>query len=287
MRTTFMNLAIHNEYVKNVRREQAPGVHAEDVRLFSTNNTVVAVDSPIKIRILELAAAGPVPFDKIVENTRRAKSTVSIHIRDLIRSGLITSHQDPHDSRKRIITLSSDAIGRLTNTDRDVDVQVHNHHGAGEAQPFSDDDIVSFFRYCVLVFRTQAMVMGINIDPVLGRTGRQVGGGLAPRVAGDTVEEVVRKMDAFWQAHGLGAITLAGTTPITLEVRGCFECEDLPVTGHGACVFDIGVLTAIFSYHLECPVTVIEERCYSSGDERCIFVIKPQCTIGSTGGPDQ
>jgi predicted hydrocarbon binding protein len=250
-------------------------VHAEDVRLFSTNDSVVAVDSPIKVRILEMAAAGPVPFDQIVEHTQRAKSTISIHIRDLIRSGLITSHHDPRDSRKRIIMLSSDAIGRLTNTDRDVKVHVHDHHGTGGDPPFSDDDIVSFFRYCVLVFRTQAMVMGINIDPVLGRTGEQVGRVLAPRVAGETVEDVVQKMDAFWQAHGLGAITLAGTGPLTLEVRGCFECEDLPVTGHGACVFDIGVLTAIFSYHLECPVTVVEERCYSSGNDRCIFVIIP------------
>ncbi|MDO9323922.1 MAG: V4R domain-containing protein, partial [Methanoregula sp.] len=206
---------------------------------------------------------------------QKAKSTISVHLRDLERSGLITSTPDPRDSRKRTITLSSDAIGRLTNTDRDVKVP-SPHHGMTGREPFTDDDIVSFFRYCVLTFRTQAMVMGINIDPVLGRTGEEVGRILAPRVAGNTVEEVVKKMDAFWQAHGLGAITLAGTAPITLEVRGCFECEDLPVTGHGACVFDIGVLTAIFSHHLECPVTVVEEHCYSSGDERCIFAITPQ-----------
>jgi len=270
-----MNIAINNEYVKT-RREQAPGMYAEDVRLFSTNNAVVAVDSPIKVRILELAAAGPVPFDQIVTCTQRAKSTISIHIRDLIRSGLITSHHDPRDNRKRIIMLSSDAIGRLTNTDRDVDIHVYNHQGAGGDPRFSDDDIVSFFRYCVLVFRTQAMVMGINIDPVLGRTGELVGRVLAPRVAGETVDEVVQKMDLFWQSHGLGAITLAGTGPLTLEVSGCFECEDLPITGHSACVFDIGVLTAIFSYHLNCPVKVVEERCYSSGNDRCIFVVTPR-----------
>jgi predicted hydrocarbon binding protein len=282
MRTIFMNIAMHNVCVKN-KRGPVPGVHDEDVRLFSTPDTVVAVDSPIKLRILELAAAGPVPFDLIVERTQKAKSTISVHLRDLERSGLITSLPDPYDSRKKTITLSSNAIGRLTNTDRDVKIPVHHRHGAGGDQPFSDDDIVSFFRYCVLTFRTQAMVMGINIDPVLGRTGEQVGTILAPRVAGDTVEDVVKKMDVFWQAHGLGAITLAGTDPLTLEVHGCFECEDLPVTGHGACVFDIGVLTAIFSSHLKCPVTVVEERCYSSGDGRCIFVISPRPGSGSTG----
>lgn len=254
-----------------------PGVGPGEVRLFSTNDTVAAVDSPIKVQILELVSAGPLPFDLIVERTQKAKSTISVHIRDLVGSGLVISDPDPHDSRRRIIRLSSDAIGRLTNTDRDAGViHAHNRHGAGEDTPFCDEDLVSFFRYCVQVFRTQAMVMGINIDPVLELTGRHVGTVLAPRVAGDTVEDVVQKMDAFWQAHGLGAITLAGTGPITLEVLGCFECEDLPVTGHSTCVFDIGVLTAVFSFHLDCQVTVVEESCYSSGGDRCIFVITPR-----------
>ncbi|MDO9324531.1 MAG: V4R domain-containing protein [Methanoregula sp.] len=275
MRTIFMNIAMHNVCVNNQQR-QATGVHTHDVRLFSTHNTVMAVDSPIKLQILELAASGPVPFDRIVECTQKAKSTISVHLRDLERSGLIRSTPDPRDSRKRTITLSSDAIGRLTNTDRNARVPARHRHGTAHEEPFSDDDIVSFFRYCVLTFRTQAMAMGINIDPVLGRTGEQVGKVLASKVAGSTIEDVVKKMDAFWQEHGLGAITLTGTTPITLEVRGCFECEDLPLTGHSACVFDIGVLTAIFSHHLECPVTVVEDRCYSSGDERCIFVITPR-----------
>jgi uncharacterized protein len=269
-----MNITIYNEYV-NTRQRQVSGINAEDIRLFSTADSVVAVDSPIKLKILELAATGPVPFDLIVERTHKAKSTISVHIRDLIRSGLINSHPDPNDSRKRIISLSSDAIGRLTNTDRDVNVEGHLHQGAEGNPPFSNDDIVSFFRYCVQVFRTQAMVLGINIDPVLGRTGGQVGTVLVPLVAGNTVEEVVDKMDAFWQAHGLGTIMQVGSAPLTLEVRGCFECQDLPVTGHGACVFDIGVLTAIFSCHFNCPVRVVEERCYSSGDDVCIFVITP------------
>jgi predicted hydrocarbon binding protein len=255
------------------RKETGDDLQAGDVRLFSTSENVIALDSPIKVRILEIAGNGPVAFDRIVEQTGKAKSTISVHIRDLERAGLITSRADPHDSRRRVIELSSSAIGRLTNTDRGATARSPAHrHGEGD-EPFDGDDIVSFFRYCVKVFRTQAMVMGINIDPVLQRTGMEVGAALALRVEAGSVDEVVRKMDAFWQAHSLGAITLAGTDPLMLEVRGCFECEDLPVTGHGACAFDIGIFTAIFSHHFGHPVAVVEDRCYSSGDDRCIFVI--------------
>ena len=256
-------------------RKDREDMHRRDVRLFSTKDNVIAVDSPIKGRILELAGAGPVPFDRIVEETGKAKSTISVHLRDLEDAGLVTSAPDPRDSRRRIVALSSAAIGRLTNADRRAKAPAHDSRHGKNGHPFSDEDVVSFFRYCVQVFRSQAMSMGISLDPVLQKTGEEVGSVLAPKVAGKTVEGVVRNMNAFWQAHGLGTISLAGTEPLTVEVRGCFECEDLPVTGHGACAFDIGVLTAIFSHHLGRRVTVIEERCYSSGDDRCIFVIRP------------
>lgn len=255
------------------QRETETGEQGDDVRFFSTRNSVVAIGSPVKIQILRLAAEGPVPFDRIVEETKKAKSTISVHLRNLERLELVTVWPDPVDSRRRVVALSSAPIGSLTTADRHAKIpeRVHRHEKSGE--PFRDEDSVSFFRYCVRVFRTRAMVMGINLDPVLRKTGAEVGRALAPRVAGKTVDDVVRRLDAFWQAHGLGAITLSGTRPLTLEVHGCFECEDLPVTGHGACAFDIGVLTAIFSYHFQAPVTVTEERCYSSGDDRCIFVV--------------
>lgn len=257
------------------RKDSTTGFPATDVRLYSTQHNVVAVDSPIKTQILEIVSRGPASFDQLVGMTGKAKSTISVHIRDLEQAGLIISRPDTSDSRRRFIELSSSALGRLTNADRNARALPHIHRSGNRDVPFTDDDIVSFFRYCVQVFRTQAMVMGINIDPVLEKTGREVGTVLAPKVSGKTIADTVKKMDSFWQAHGLGAITLAGTRPITLEVHGCFECEDLPETGHGACAFDIGVLTSIFSHHLGCPVTVVEEKCYSAGDERCIFVITP------------
>ena len=272
MRTIFKNIAKQMQYM-DPRSESETGVHDGDIRLFSTRNTVVAIDSPIKLRILSLVSEKPQLFDRIVEETRKAKSTISVHLRDLERAGLISIQPDREDSRRRLIALTSDTIGRLTNTDRDARLPAHITRRMAADPSFDDDDLVSFFRYCVRIFRTQAMTMGINLDPVLEKTGAEVGRVLAPRVAGRTVEELVQRMDAFWQAHGLGKITLTNTLPLTLEVRGCFECEDLPVTGHSACAFDLGVLGSVFSVHLHSDVTVVEERCYSAGDDRCIFVI--------------
>jgi uncharacterized protein len=247
-----------------------------DVPLFSTKNSVVAVESPMKGLILGMIAAGDISFDEIVTRTGKAKSTISVHIRDLEIDELIASRPDPGDQRRRILTLISKPIGRLTNTDRIVSY-TEEHRTTG-AQPFAEEDIASFFIYALRVFRTEAMTLGLNMDPILERTGYQIGSVLAPLLADDTLEGKIHKMDDFWQTYGLGRIKLVDEDPITLEVVGCFECMDLPVTGHGACAFDTGVLTALFTDEKQGITLVTEVECYSSGFDHCTFIITKRAT---------
>lgn len=245
--------------------------HDHEVILYSTKTSVVAVDSPVKQLILEMIPENGIAFDEIVTRTGKAKSTISVHLRDLETTGLILLSPDPADQRKKIITLASDPIGRLTNADREpAEEQLRN---LSDELPFTKGDIASFFRYTVRVFRTEAMNLGINLDPILEKAGARIGHVLAPLVQAPTLEEKVRLMDQFWQAHQLGSISLVLTDPITLQVKGCFECQDLPVTGHGSCAFDIGVLSSIFASEFKGAAEVCEVECYSSGYDHCTFTI--------------
>ena len=65
--------------------------------LFSTKTSVVAIDSLIKRRILRIIADGEISFDEVVSLTGKAKSTISVHLRDLETAGLISSKPDPED----------------------------------------------------------------------------------------------------------------------------------------------------------------------------------------------
>ncbi|MFH0966947.1 MAG: V4R domain-containing protein [Methanobacteriota archaeon] len=250
-----------------------PGKNPEkgDVTLFSTQKSVVAVDSPMKGMILGIIKAGDISFDEIVTRTGKAKSTISVHIRDLEEAGLISSRPDPEDQRRRILTLTSKPIGRLTNNDRDVSFQEESQTAG--SLPFTDGDIASFFIYTLRAFRTEAMTLGINMDPVLERTGYRIGSTLVPLVADLSLKGKILKMDQFWQKYGLGSMRLISEDPITLEVKGCFECMDLPVTGHGTCAFDTGILTALFAKEMENLAQVTEVECYSSGFDHCTFII--------------
>lgn len=244
-----------------------------DVHLFSTNTDVMAVDGPVKSQILDLLAIHDLYFDEIVTRTGKAKSTVSVHIQDLEQAGLVSSVPDPNDMRKRIISLRSESIGRLTNTDRDAPDRL----AAGDVIPvFRNGEPGAFFRHMISIFRSEAMHLGINVDPVFLRTGMRVGEILSSTLTAGSTEDLVAEMNQFWESNSLGSIRLVQSDPVILQVEGCFECKDLPVTGHGACAFDTGVLMKIFRKHLGVPVIVTEEECYSSGFNHCRFRIQPE-----------
>jgi uncharacterized protein len=258
------------EYVNSVMGHKKND-EREEVSLFSTKTSVVAIESPIKRLIIRMISSGEISFDEIVAKTGKAKSTISVHLRDLEKSGLIASRPDPQDQRKRLLSMKSEPIGSLTNADR-RHAQHHISLEPGEL-PFTEGDIASFFRYSLKVFRTEAMNLGMNIDPILQRAGMRIGTVLNPLISDPTLAGKVSKMNQFWESHGLGTISLVSADPITLRVEGCFECQDLPVTGHGSCAFDIGVLSSLFSEEFQNMPEVVEVECYSSGFDHCTFVI--------------
>lgn len=269
MRTS-IKVVISYEYV-NPGRSHKEHEEGGEVTLFSTKTSVVAIESPIKRQIIRIISAGEISFDEIVSRTGKAKSTISVHLRDLEASGLIISRPDPEDHRKRLLLMNSQPIGRLTNTDRKPAEQLFKMNSG--VLPFTEGDIASFFRYALRIFRTEAMNLGMNIDPILERAGMRIGTVLTPLISDSTLPGKISKMDTFWQSYGLGKITLVSVDPLTLRVEGCFECQDLPVTGHGSCAFDIGVLSSLFSDEFQGKPEVVEVECYSSGFDHCTFVI--------------
>ncbi len=52
-------------------------------------------------------------FDEIVSNTGKSKSTVSVHLKSLRESGIISYKLHPVDNRKKIFFLNSKYIGSV------------------------------------------------------------------------------------------------------------------------------------------------------------------------------
>jgi len=247
-------------------KQAAPGIG-----LFATPFGVRAVQSPARAQILSVLAERELPFDEIVKQSGKAKSTVSVHLQGLVREGIVSEKTDLNDSRKKIFYLKSPYIGGLAVKKpaiRDSSEQIE--------RLIAGPDPFRFYQLMFRTIRVSLLKEGINIDPVLKNAGYHVGERVYSAIAAPGLDRILKNTGSFWKKNNLGVIEVESTEPLIIRVYDCFECGSLPQLGKPACAFDCGVLDAIFSRHFRRPQRVDETACYAMGDDHCRFVIAPE-----------
>jgi uncharacterized protein len=240
------------------------------IELFASQSGIHAITSPVRVKILTMLRSREMSFDEIVCLSGRAKSTVSVHLKDLVQDGIVDSRPDPEDARRKIFFISSHFLGEMSHEDRlKLDMSRYlQSYITGEEDPSR------FFRLILRTIRLTFLGEGITIDPLLHLAGMHVGEAAYPTVAARDVAVLLRNLGVFWERNRLGRIEVEGFDPLAIKIYDCFECSDLPNLGRPACAFDAGVLTAVFSAHYRKEQVVTETNCYAMEDDCCRFVVE-------------
>ncbi|MCC7550279.1 MAG: ArsR family transcriptional regulator [Methanobacterium sp.] len=239
------------------------------IELFATHDGVKAVKSPVRVRILSMLREGDLSFDEIVKLSGRAKSTISSHLKSMAKEGIISSHVDPNDARKKIFFIQSEYIGKLHRQKLQEDISAYiQRYIASENDPFE------FFRLIFHTLRISLLSQGVDIDPILHEAGLKVGKALYEKVKHQNMDNFLENIATFWETHSLGSVEVKSLQPLTISVQDCFECSGLPYLGRPACAFDSGILESLFSLYNQEEVKVMETECYALGDKQCRFVIE-------------
>ena len=244
------------------------------IQIFSNaddNIGVNVIKSPVKLTILEMLRDRDMEFDEIVSNTGKSKSTVSVHLKSLRESGIISYKVHPVDNRKKIFFLNSKYIGS-------VDISEPKEIEETQADYLIKNIVDVDAEFSTLLFHTlKAMLIqeGINIDPILQSTGNSIGRSIFEKLYDDDLNIFLDNLAEFWQRKGLGRLTFKVGQIIKITTYDCFECELLPKTGKPACFLDTGIFEGLFTEFFNLPVSVIETQCYTMGDEKCVFEIEP------------
>ena len=245
------------------------------IQIFSNpekNIGVNVVKSPVKLTILEMLRGSEMEFDEIVSNTGKSKSTISVHLKGLRESGIVSFKVHPDDNRKKIFYLNSKYLGSVNLTEQKEIEETQKDY-------LIDNIINDDGDFTVLLFHTLRSMLiqeGINIDPILQATGVRIGNALFDSVYDDDLEVFLENIANFWQMKGLGKLSFEIGNVIKVTSYDCFECQLLPKTGKPACYLDTGILEALFSEYFNLPVSVIEIQCFTMGDGKCVFEVEPQ-----------
>ncbi|HUV83878.1 MAG TPA: V4R domain-containing protein [archaeon] len=235
--------------------------------IFSTKDGMVALDGPVKLKILKFIGNKCRPFEDIVKETCKAKSTISVHLKDLLEQNIILEQRDCTDKRKKYYVLNSQFIAYSdTPTQKSYDVILDRLIN-------SVDSEYEFFKTLCHTIRYGLEAYGMNPKPVMKRIGDDIGTKMAELFVSDNLDDLILEMAKFWEMHNLGKVEIYDPNPLTLLIHDCFDCSDMPDVGRTLCSLDEGLIEGILLHRLNLNTLVEEVECYGTGFDHCKMII--------------
>jgi len=233
--------------------------------ILSTQHGMVALDSPIKLKILELLEKGTTSFDELVEKSQKAKSTISVHLQDLAKLNLIQEKTFPNDRRKKYFVLN--ALYLAYSETPMVDnycVQLENIAANSLNGNSLKDRLFCHLRYGIEAY-------GIDPKPILKKLGNDMGIKIGPRFMSNDIDGILNELSIFWEHNKLGNMKIQGNTMVIIN---CYHCGKMPDVGKTLCSMDEGFIEGVFSSKLKLEYEVQEIECNGTGYHHCKFIME-------------
>ncbi len=236
--------------------------------IFSTDSGIVAIDSPVKLKILELLKNGTTAFEELVEESGKAKSTISVHLDDLEKLNLIQEKTHPGDKRKKYFVLNSLCLAFS-------EIPLRNQYKRHlDDIAFSGLNDNSFIIHLFHTIRFGMEAYGFDPKPILKRLGTDIGTKIGPGFKSDDFEEILKELPVFWKNHKLGDMTIIRNSEPVILVNNCHHCSRMPNVGKTLCSMDEGILEGVFLSRLKLDCNVMETECFGNGYNHCKFVME-------------
>ncbi|OED30847.1 hypothetical protein NL43_00605 [Methanosphaera sp. WGK6] len=232
------------------------------IKIYSTTKGIKIVDSPIKIQILNILE-GQVSEAEIVKTTGKSKSTISVHLKNLIDEGIISFKSHPLDRRSKLFYIYADYIGEIF-----PDKLIYK-------LPEIENEIMSQEQLYIEMFRqfkSILLVHGLQLEPLEVATGQRIGENIYKTFKYSNLEELVELIKEKFSELNLGQIKISSFEPLIFKNSGCHECFKLQYN-LPTCNVTKGILKGIFEKHFEKEISVEEVECISKYDDCCTFII--------------
>lgn len=229
------------------------------------DGALVQVSDPLHQKILGGLAAGSMSTTDISEMTGKAQSTLSVHLDQMVRQGLIASEYDPGDSRRKIFSLSSAMVACSKEASKE---------GAEEARAMlaaAVKDPDSFHRGLFRAFVLATEASGLNIGPAMEILGSQTAERLAQRMQSKKVEDIIRHLQEFYERNDLGEVCIYTFLPLTIIIR---DAEETQCRFESLAMFSHGLFKTMLSLCIGRRYEIARSEIFGTGNNYYKFVIE-------------
>lgn len=228
---------------------------------------MVEVSDPLHQSILNHLSESNMSTTDISTVTGKAQSTLSVHLDHMVNEGLIRSESDPQDSRRKIFSLSSKkmAFSKETNP-----AGLDYARGILKYGVESTEDFSRNFIKAILILSESN---GLDIGPIMENLGAEVADALAPTFDSNKVEDIMRRLQEFYEIIDFGEVCIYTFLPLTIIIRVQEETPLMQVESRPK--FSHGLFKRILSTMIGKKYDVTHSEIFGVNNNYFKFIIEP------------
>ena len=238
--------------------------------LLKNENNIEIIKSPVKYEILDLLKDREMNFEEIVKNTSKTKAATSLHLKNLREAGIMNYKPDPMDNRKKIFYLNSKMLGSID--DRNIKLE---NSCKKMVLDLLNEKSVQFNLLLMHILKTTLIEYGIDLNPLLITVGNHIGEYIFEKVHDSDFDRFLENISGYWAENNLGFLSFNVKNTIEIICMENFESSKMENADFPQCHIMKGIFEEIFTRYFNIKISVMEIMCQSTGDEICLFEVKP------------
>lgn len=194
-----------------------------DFELYYTKNGLVQVSNDVRRRILHELSDKNLSLTELSKIMGKAQSTLSVHLDKMVSEGLISAHDDPDDSRRKIYSLVSVMLAHSKPPSDAAMTMVLNSLTEVADDPIRTRDTLA--RFIILGFDA----LGLSVGPMASLLGSIHAMALGGSLSGNTIEDTVANARDYYRKMGFGEASVYSLKPLTIIIK-----DEMPFTEDSA-----------------------------------------------------
>ena len=238
----------------------------ESFDIYATANGIVQVSNPVRRQILTQLASSELSLTEISHITGKAQSTLSVHLDRMTGDRLVTSKDDPSDSRRKIFSISSRLMARSHDI-MEEGIEVYK-----KTLETTAGRECNFFKVMMRAAIVGAEASGLCLGASMRKMGKDVGRVLSRKMASAKTEDVISELQEFYEIHEIGEVCVYTFMPLTIIVRDDYEVT--PCAAESMSMFSQGLFVTVLEDMTKKRYRVSSSECFGAGNNYSKFVIE-------------
>ena len=206
--------------------------------LYYTGNGLVQVSNDVRRQILHELEERNLSLTELSKITGKAQSTLSVHLDKMISEGLITVHDDPEDSRRKVYSLVSVMLAYSKQPSDEAMTMAMKVLSEVADDPVKTRNALA--RFIFLGFDG----MGLSVGPMATILGSIHAMALGGSLTGKNIEDTVANARDYYKRMGFGEASVYSLNPLSIIVKDdlSFTEDSAKSLGHYATGFFCKIL---------------------------------------------